>query len=330
MADAAHIATDRELELIENKLLTIYTRAEKEVSEKWCDYLEKASAKIKPLQDQLAKAQAKGDAALITQLQQEIFQKQRAVTVMNGKYKRLTAQLANEISKVNQTAVDYVNEQTPRVFTLNYNYIAQNINDLDLGISFELVDKNTVKKLILEEPALLPSQTINHAKDVAWNIRKTNSEVLQGILQGESMPKIAKRFSTVMAMNATSAIRNARTAVTSAENSGRMEMMHEAEEKGVLCKKQWIATHDSRTRHWHAELDGVVKEIDEPFENVIHLSKTKRVPDKIMYPADPEAHPANVYNCRCTLGYVVTGFKPKTPVSFKVTGWDIYEKDDGS
>ncbi len=318
MADAAHIATDKELERIEKKLTSIYKRAEKEIGVKWRDYLIKANAKIAPLQKQLADAQAKHDTALANQLKKQIADKQRAMTVVNSKYKRLTDQMANEITKVNQTAVAYVNGETPSIFTLNYNYVAQDINSFDLGISFELVDKNTVKKLILEEPELLPSQTINNAKDIAWNIHKTNSEVLQGILQGESMPKIADRFSRVMAMNAASAIRNARTAVTCAENSGRMEMMHEAEAKGVHALKKWIATHDERTRDAHMELDNKTQEIDEPFVNSI---------GEIMFPADPHAHPANVYNCRCSLGYVITGFSPKTPVSFHVKGWDIYVKD---
>lgn len=30
-----------------------------------------------------------------------------------------------------------------------------------------------------------------------------------------------------------------------------------------------------------------------------------------MYPGDPDADPANVYNCRCTLGSEIIGFKKK-------------------
>ena len=41
-------------------------------------------------------------------------------------------------------------------------------------------------------------------------------------------------------------------------------------------------------------------DIDEPFQNDF---------GDIMFPGDPTADGANVYNCRCTLGYRVVGFK---------------------
>ena len=293
MADAAHLATDKKLERIDKKLTSIHKRAEKEIGVKWRDYLIDANAQIAPLQKQLADAQAKHDTALANQLKKQIADKQRAMTVVNSKYKRLTDQLANEITKVNQTAVAYVNGETPSIFTLNYNYVAQDINSFDLGISFELVDKNTVKKLILEEPELLPSQTINNAKDIAWNIHKTNSEVLQGILQGESIEKLAARLAkSVCDSNEAAAIRNARTMTTGAENAGRRAGHERAAKMGVHLEDVWIATLDGRTRHEHRLADQQSVKVGQPF-----------ILDgyKLRFPGDPSAPGYLVYNCRCTV-----------------------------
>jgi uncharacterized protein with gpF-like domain len=84
--------------------------------------------------------------------------------------------------------------------------------------------------------------------------------------------------------------------ITGAQNAGRIDAMDRAKSKGIPVKKQWLATLDSRTRHWHRELDGVKVETDEPFENEY---------GEIMFPGDPDADPANVYNCRCTLLTVI-------------------------
>ena len=114
------------------------------------------------------------------------------------------------------------------------------------------------------------------------------------------MDKIAGRLSKVADMNETAAIRNARTMVTCAENKGRQDSYARATADGIVMKREWIATNDRRTRHWHAELDGVEVDIDEPWENEF---------GKIMFPGDPSADPANTYNCRCSMAAKVIGFK---------------------
>ena len=43
---------------------------------------------------------------------------------------------------------------------------------------------------------------------------------------------------------------------------------------------------------WHAALDGQTQDAAKPFESEL---------GEIMFPGDPAANPANVYNCRCTL-----------------------------
>lgn len=104
-------------------------------------------------------------------------------------------------------------------------------------------------------------------------------------------------------MNKTASVRNARTMATSAENKGRMDSFARAESDGIILQKEWIATRDNRTRDWHAELDGQLKDRNEPFVNSM---------GEIMYPGDPHADPANTYNCRCTLGSKILGFKKLT------------------
>ena len=49
-----------------------------------------------------------------------------------------------------------------------------------------------------------------------------------------------------------------------------------------------------------------------------------------MYPGDPEAHPSNVYNCRCTIAARVIGFENKKANShLTLTGnSDITNADD--
>lgn len=299
MADAVHEWTDDKIGEIERRLSRIYGRAEKDVGKKWKAYMDEIGARVEEAQKAYDAAKIAGDKELMRKTGIALSKVKKELTITDSHYRELTRQTALEISRVNETAAAYVNGQLPEVYARNYNQIAAGVNGQISGYSFELVDASTVRNLATSDKTLLPYKTIDTVKDVRWNVQKVNSEVLQGILSGDSMDKIAGRLSSVLGMNETSAIRNARTSVTSAENKGRMDMLHDAEDKGVQAKKVWMATNDDRTRDAHAELDGEEAFVDEPFYNEF---------GKIMFPGDPDADPANVYNCRCTLGYHVVGF----------------------
>ena len=218
---------------------------------------------------------------------------------MNNRFKDLTERTAAELANVNKTALAYINGQLPEVYSINYNVLAPTVDGVG-GYSFALVDEDTVKHLATTDKSLLPYKQIDEKKDIRWNVKKMNAEVLQGILQGEPMDRIARRLSKVIGMDETAGIRNARTMVTGAENKGRQDSYARATADGIILHKEWLATNDGRTRHWHAELDGQTVPQDKPFSNAVGL---------IMFPGDPGAHPANVYNCRCSMAAVVKGFK---------------------
>lgn len=299
MADKAHNMTDIKLEEMEKRLSAIYSRAEKEVGESWKKFLTDSTKEIEKLQKEYEQAKKSGDKENAQNIGKRLSRAKRERTLKNKRFKELSETVAAELANVNRTSLAYINGELPEVYALNYNALKESVDGVG-GYSFTLVDAETVKNLATTDKSLLPYKTLNVPKDKRWNIQKLNAEVLQGIIQGESMDEIAKRLSDIIGMNESAAIRNARTMVTGAENKGRQDSYARAESDGIILKKQWIATRDSRTRDAHLEINGQAREQDKPFSNAIGL---------IMFPGDPGAHPSNVYNCRCTMGAKIIGFK---------------------
>lgn len=317
MADKTHILTDEKLEEMERHLSAIYSRARKEVGETWTQYMKESARELEELQEAYDLAKKSGDRDEIKRTGKELGRAKREVTIKNKHYKALTESLAREISHVNETAVAYINDQLPEVYALNYNALKESVDGVG-GYVFELVDADTVKHLALTDKSLLPYKKLDLRKDIPWNMKIINSEVLQGILQGENMGDISNRvFGEIMKASKTegltdeemgallkrnrdASIRTARTIVTGAENKGRFDSYQRATDDGIILEKEWIATPGKRTRDWHAELDKETKPIDRPFSNSIGL---------IMFPGDPGAHPSNVYNCRCSMAARVLGFR---------------------
>ena len=290
MADNAHRLTDEKLEEMEKRLSAIYSRAEKEIQQTADEYFSKFAK-----QDE-----AKRKLLEQGKITEDEYTKWRKDKVMYGKrFTEMKEQCAKQLLNVNQTALAYANGELPEVYAINYNALESAVDGVG-GYSFTLVDADTVRNLAVTDTSLLPYKEIDPKKDIPWNMKKINAETLQGILQGESMDKISKRIMNVQEMNKTQAIRSARTIVTGAENKGRQDSYKRAEKDGIVMKREWIATNDSRTRHWHAELDGVETDIDEPWVNDF---------GEIMFPGDPSADPANTYNCRCSMSAHVIGFK---------------------
>lgn len=317
MPDKAHKQTDKKLFKMEQHIKDIYKQAEGDMRVKWYEFMQNAEKRTTKLRERLQNALEGNDPKEIQEARAALQQRLEYVTFRNEQYKKTVEQMAANYEHANEIALAYINGELPEVYALNYNYIGKDI-EKQVGrnvqktfakdYSFTLVDQNTVKLLATKNKSLLPYKKVNIPKDLRWNTKQINAQVMQGILQGESMYKIADRLQNVTDMTASAAIRNARTMVTGAENAGRMQAAEKAIDDGVVMKKSWLATHDERTRDWHMDLNGVEVENDEPFENDY---------GKILYPGDPHAHPANVYNCRCTLTYVVVGFrKPNDEIAY--------------
>lgn len=179
-------------------------------------------------------------------------------------------------------------------------------------VTFNIVDKSTVDRLRKNGDIELPYKTVDIDKDMRWNTKQMASKLLQGILNGDSIPTIAGSLTAVIGNNKASAVRNARTMITGAENVGRLDSYKDLADQGVVQKKVWIATPDDRTRESHIDLDGEEVDIDQVFSNDLE------------YPGDPNGDPSEVYNCRCSMRTHIIGFRRADGSISEVN----YDRDD--
>lgn len=278
MTDYAYKMNDARLRRLELRLAAEYRTAYKELKKKADDYFIKFKK-----DDALKRAQVKQGL-----LSQKDYSDWRFNRMLHTKrYNQMVANAAADLTHVNQIAANMINHELPSVYSLGHNWTGYKISqDLNIRIPWEIYDRNTVERLILEDPALLPfNPKLDIPKDLRWNTQKINSALFQGIVQGESIDKIADRLQKVTNMNRVSAVRNARTAFTGAENAGRQRGYEQAESMGIEMEKMWIATLDNRTRDSHRRLDGETVPVNEEFSN------------GLMYPGDEDGDPEEVYNC---------------------------------
>lgn len=292
--DAAHLQTDKELAKLEKRIAKIYKEAADDLQKTIDDYFAKFAKRD-------AKQKARLEAGEITE--QEYKQWRLAQMGRGERFKALQSRVAERYTEANETAVRYVNDATPGIYSLNRNYSAYTIEKVAGNVGFDLWDEQTVKRLIVDNPDLMPyyppEKALNRGIDLAYGKRQISASVTSSILQGKSITGIAKDLQTRMSdMNKSSAIRTARTAVTGAQNAGRMDSYVAAEKMGIKLKREWVAVIDKRTRHAHAMLDGQKAEMGKPF---------KVDGEEIMFPGDTSAPGYLVYNCRCSLGAVVDG-----------------------
>ena len=285
MADLGTEYTDKALKDMEKRLKSVYNSAYKDMLQKQKDF-NAAYAKKE------AKYQAQLKDGKITQDQFDAWK--RGQVFQGEQWQAKKKQILDTLYSSNEIATKIINGQTTDVFAFNANYQSFNLeHDTGINFGFGLYDSASVVNLIKNDPKLLPEWKIDQPKDYKWNQKKLNRQINLGIVEGESLDKIAKRLCDALSTQNFNHMRTfARTAMTGAQNAGRETSLQAAQDKGIKVKKEWMCTLDGHTRTNHRLLDGQRQPLDKPFE----VSGMK-----IRYPGDPTAHPSMVYNCRCTM-----------------------------
>lgn len=299
--DPANDETERLLAELEKKISKEYAQAQKEVQEKLDDYLRRFRLKDQKWQEWVADG---------TKTAAEHKQWRIGQMAVGKRWESLKQTIAEDYAHTDQIARSIVNGYMPEVYAINFNYGTYEAEvGAKVNTSFTLYDRQTVERIMRNNPDLLPapgkkvSKAIAEGKAVRWNKQLIQSVMTQGILQGESIPKLATRLAKEVGdSDRKAAIRNARTMTTGAQNAGRVDSYKRAEGMGINMEQEWRATLDMRTRHEHRQLDGQRQKVGEPFTVDGY---------EILFPGDPSAEGFLIYNCRCTLRGVVAGLEPQ-------------------
>ena len=294
MRDYGSRITDEAVAKSLRKIRRVYAQAERELNVKLLSFRKRFAVKQKQMIADLEEGKIS---------KPEYDSWMRGQVFIGERWKKKMRVAVNVFLNANRVARRIVNKIRNYVFVENYNRQAYE-TEIKTGVSFDIYNEDAVDKLIADDPKMLPEWRIDEEKDYIWNREKVENAITQGIIQGESVDQIADRLAKELTSTNMNKMRMfARTAMTGAQNAGRQKQMEDAVEKGINVQKQWIATLDDRTRDTHQHLDGQTVPVDEDF----HVAGKA-----IRYPGDPNAEPAMVYNCRCTMKSVFKGINDQS------------------
>ena len=186
-------------------------------------------------------------------------------------------------------------------FTDISQYLAESYEDGFVGVIYDLqgqgiplifpIDQEQVVRSLKNNSKLSKGLwgSLSHGNSKLQN--NLRSEISRGFSQGHSYAQIARSISNQMDIGFNKVSRIVRTESHRISNEAAMDAMHKAKDVGADVVKQWDSTLDKRTRPHHAQLDGQIRELDEPFEIAGHTA---------MYPggfgsASEDSH------CRCAV-----------------------------
>ena len=151
------------------------------------------------------------------------------------------------------------------------------------------IDQNAAIKAVMTDSKLNKPLYASLGVDVNKLKKAVSSEISRGIASGLMYDEIARniQFRTNAPISRAKTI--VRTEGHRVQQASAEDARQVAKSKGANVVKQWDATMDGETRPTHRQLDGQIRETDEPFE--MHGKKA-------MYPGE-FGDPAEDCNCRC-------------------------------
>lgn len=206
---------------------------------------------------------------------------------------RLQASLKKITDKIVEKAMNQVlydpSEYSPKFIALYKAHLleafgigeASILNNSKISLTEAIIPKIKLDKIVDNRSFNASQSTLDRlVGDVLPRIKEG---VAEGNKLGTTADSLIPEFQN-MANYET--MRIARTETQSVYNQSKYETLLNST---VVPYKKWVSSGLSNMRDSHAEMDGEIVPVDEPFSN------------GLMYPGDPDGPPEEVINCACTM-----------------------------
>lgn len=264
---------DAELQQVK-ALKAEYERAAKEIQQK----IKLINGKLNVLLKDFDRLDDKQRSIIQSQIYQKDYQES------------LKKQIDDILDGFNEKEYKSINQYLKDGYEISYTGTMYDITKQGIPLVIP-IDQKAVAKALTNNTKLSVSLYKKLGINATLLNRQIQSTISRGIAMGDSYNIIARNLNNDSNVGFNRAMRIARTEGHRVQMEAANDAQHVAKDAGADIVKQWDATLDGRTRPLHRELDGQIRELDEPFE-VGGL--------EVMYPS-AFGRAAQDINCRCVI-----------------------------
>lgn len=202
--------------------------------------------------------------------------------------KALKAQVDAILDKLQSDEYDTIQQYLDRSYTDGYVGAMYQIGGSGVNVIVP-IDQDAAAKAIITDSKLSVELYASLGYDMDKLKKSVRDEITRGISASLSYEEIARNLSEYSTITLSNANRIVRTEAHRIQQASADDARLAAKAKGADVVKQWDCTMDGATRPMHRELDGQIREVNEPFE---------AGGKKVMYPGK-FGTPDQDCNCRC-------------------------------
>lgn len=218
-----------------------------------------------------------------------------------GYLQQLDNQILERIKILSRTQETITQQAIVDTFSESYYY---------RGFAIEAVAAMSIYALL--QPQVVNSFIHNNLLPTKWNesinddnnvlIKQLKTTIRTALVQGDDFKTTIDNVKERVDVGKNKALQIVQEETHRASEDANLKVMQDAKDKGVVMKKRWLSTLDSRTRKTHQHLDGKTIEVDDYF-----ISKSGR---KALAPKK-FGDPKEDINCRCTTIAIFKGLEPE-------------------